>query len=710
MIPRFRWATCQLEVLRKRDNIALVRKALKALPKDLDETYERILLNIDEDYIEYVHAVLQWLAYCHHPMSVEQIADVVLVDHDLDLPTFDEARRISPQRIAALCSGLISIVTVKRDHYVGDKSMITQFRFAHSSVREYLLSKRAQTGPASAYSIEMAAANTFILNTCLAYVLSFTQSVIDAYLVREDFPLASYAALFWIEYMKSSSEAKTSALITKLFQDSKGNTYRNWLSLLVAGSNSNPYLNHPRQSTVRMLSGGTNENWSCFAPPLVWASALGLTALVRQLLATDNEVNVNQSGVSGVSALAIATHEKHSGIEEILLSRGGDVSETYEEEDSRKNELFRAPLYYAARFGDHKSLEILLRDRTRYGRPGWKLEIALEGAADFGAVGSVHQLINAGVDVNALGREYGCALDAASQRGHPEIVRMLLDAGADPNLLGGRYGCALQAAAYWKQPEITRMLLDAGANVDVQGGMYGTSLIAASWRGDAGVVSQLLDAGADTFVQWDLHEMLYELNFWVRVNGKMGQGTKSGRRHRRRDGIEQAQMEQELATRQPLDDTPGGEWELWQRIKKGADRTNESMGRMFSPRIGAINGQKYLVAYYGRLQHIRTAGVRIARRVRKAGVRVDEKGRYMFSAVQAAVAAEHETVVGLLADKGVEVPQPITDGGVQGEKKDGEAIARILRVRDNFEYHERTRDGTVGMHSIGGLPAKNKKA
>ena len=47
-IPRFRWVVCQLDELRKCARLSERRKALKALPKTLDETYEQILVNIDE--------------------------------------------------------------------------------------------------------------------------------------------------------------------------------------------------------------------------------------------------------------------------------------------------------------------------------------------------------------------------------------------------------------------------------------------------------------------------------------------------------------------------------------------------------------------------------------------------------------------------------------------------------------------------------------
>lgn len=46
---RFRCVDCQLTVLCKCSSVAAVKRALTSLPKVLDETYERILVNVQKD-------------------------------------------------------------------------------------------------------------------------------------------------------------------------------------------------------------------------------------------------------------------------------------------------------------------------------------------------------------------------------------------------------------------------------------------------------------------------------------------------------------------------------------------------------------------------------------------------------------------------------------------------------------------------------------
>jgi hypothetical protein len=45
---RFRWVACQLDVLRKCAKLSELKSALNSLPNGLDDTYEPILLGIDD--------------------------------------------------------------------------------------------------------------------------------------------------------------------------------------------------------------------------------------------------------------------------------------------------------------------------------------------------------------------------------------------------------------------------------------------------------------------------------------------------------------------------------------------------------------------------------------------------------------------------------------------------------------------------------------
>ena len=59
----FRWAVCQLDILRRLNHQSKIRKAIKSLPKDMDETYERIFSYIADEEKEIVRHALNWVCF-----------------------------------------------------------------------------------------------------------------------------------------------------------------------------------------------------------------------------------------------------------------------------------------------------------------------------------------------------------------------------------------------------------------------------------------------------------------------------------------------------------------------------------------------------------------------------------------------------------------------------------------------------------------------
>ncbi|KAH8980461.1 hypothetical protein EDB92DRAFT_1820544 [Lactarius akahatsu] len=77
----FRWVYCQLEVLRCCFP-ANVRRTLEELPKSLDETYERILKEINNANREHSHRLLQCLTVASRPLRVEELAELLAIELD----------------------------------------------------------------------------------------------------------------------------------------------------------------------------------------------------------------------------------------------------------------------------------------------------------------------------------------------------------------------------------------------------------------------------------------------------------------------------------------------------------------------------------------------------------------------------------------------------------------------------------------------------
>ena len=134
----FRWAACQLDILRSCLNPSAVRRTLKSLPRDLDGTYDRILCGIEEECRHVAFTALQFLTSSSRPVHLEELAEMVAIKPGTSI-FIDIDRLFDPEDILMVCSSLVTSYD-SCDYWI---------RLAHYSVREYLTSERIRTGPAS---------------------------------------------------------------------------------------------------------------------------------------------------------------------------------------------------------------------------------------------------------------------------------------------------------------------------------------------------------------------------------------------------------------------------------------------------------------------------------------------------------------------------------------------------------------------------------
>ena len=106
---RFRWVVLQLAELEKCSSRYEIDKRLAELPKGLDEIYNRILKNIDENHRADTRMFLQWLAFCKRPMAIEEIAEIITADFSEKCPVFNPDKRYAdPRDVLVRCSSFVS--------------------------------------------------------------------------------------------------------------------------------------------------------------------------------------------------------------------------------------------------------------------------------------------------------------------------------------------------------------------------------------------------------------------------------------------------------------------------------------------------------------------------------------------------------------------------------------------------------------------------
>ncbi|EMD84683.1 hypothetical protein COCC4DRAFT_117783, partial [Bipolaris maydis ATCC 48331] len=79
---RFRYVACQIKELEDCLDPTALSEALENLPKDLNETYARILARMPDHYEANTICVLQFLLYSPKPLSIEELVDAVAVRVD----------------------------------------------------------------------------------------------------------------------------------------------------------------------------------------------------------------------------------------------------------------------------------------------------------------------------------------------------------------------------------------------------------------------------------------------------------------------------------------------------------------------------------------------------------------------------------------------------------------------------------------------------
>ena len=87
-----------------------MEEQLKSLPKDLDETYDWILMNINPNFHKDTKTFLEWCAFFARPLKLEEIATVAATEFNLEKGLIYNPKRQYKHKEAVLvaCSSLVT--------------------------------------------------------------------------------------------------------------------------------------------------------------------------------------------------------------------------------------------------------------------------------------------------------------------------------------------------------------------------------------------------------------------------------------------------------------------------------------------------------------------------------------------------------------------------------------------------------------------------
>jgi hypothetical protein len=104
---------CQFHSLSRCLSPTDVRTTLSSLPRTLDETYERILVNIPIDYQSKALTALQWIIYSVKELRLDQVSDAIIINPKADPPFSLANRPPEPRWILETLPGLVTIGSLR---------------------------------------------------------------------------------------------------------------------------------------------------------------------------------------------------------------------------------------------------------------------------------------------------------------------------------------------------------------------------------------------------------------------------------------------------------------------------------------------------------------------------------------------------------------------------------------------------------------------
>ena len=173
----FRWAVCQLDILRRLHHQSKIREAIKNLPETLDETYERVFSYIADEEKEFVRHILHWV--CFHdflwqgfvPLPPHVLVDAYIVLEKRKSLLSSNEYLFDLEMLKDSCGCLISFTFDEEDQS-------HSANIAHYTVREFLESNRSSF--TSWFSIKQKDSYRLILAFILEYAItSYSSEILE---------------------------------------------------------------------------------------------------------------------------------------------------------------------------------------------------------------------------------------------------------------------------------------------------------------------------------------------------------------------------------------------------------------------------------------------------------------------------------------------------------------------------------------------------
>lgn len=399
----FRWAQCQLDILKASRSPEALLQALKNQPVGLENTYDRMFESIKDEDTEYVQRCLCWLLGSLRPLSLEQLVEAIAIN-----PASREfnpnERLMVAEEVMDMCRSLI--------HYNSGDNTIA---LAHYSVQEYLLSPSLAAKPPriARFSVRQAECGHKVTVSLLSYTFTAGRQIQDEprkVVLENELPLIEYARSCFVSHLRAEDDG-VYTWIKRLSTATKGPSLQSWISLLLKYTGPSAPIPENCQlasfvhvvaefTLMRFLENqSTKQTMSQLSPEDSRAfqsckEELGRLQLAWEAKAQSRDLAYVRDNVTGVSPLAAASTYGFPYVLTYLLDHGAT-----------------------------------LNGLSRLGNVGNPLALA----ALYNQRPIVKILIERGAEINHRAGPLDTILICAARRS-TSLVSHLLDLGADPNI------------------------------------------------------------------------------------------------------------------------------------------------------------------------------------------------------------------------------------------------------------------------------------
>jgi len=423
---------------------------LDELPETLDETYERVLREINKAKREHAHRLLQCLTVAVRPLRIAELAEVLAVD--FGTTSGGETSTLNPdwrwedqeQAVLSTCSSLIAVVGEDGDQVI---------QFSHFSVKEFLTSPRLAVASVdvSRFHILLKPAHTILAKACLGTLLRLDDHV-DRYNAKDRFPLVRYAAEHWGNHARFEDVSSQLREGMEILFNPDQPYFSSWIQIYDIDAQAE----HPDSAFWNFTVVSSNKK---AAAPLYYAALIGLHDVAEHLINNYSE-QVNARGGYYVSPLGVALRMGHFEIAELLYQRGADVLVCGYSQYTL--------LHVMSMGGQIKIAQWLLShhaDPNVGAMNGWT---CLHLAACDGKLEIVQMLLQHNADNSARTNRGQLPLHLASREGYLEVTRLLLEHGVNVNALDDDGSTPWHLASKSGKFEVARLLIEHGADVGAE--------------------------------------------------------------------------------------------------------------------------------------------------------------------------------------------------------------------------------------------------